>query len=376
MLSSGGISEDLIYISKVIVGKIKGSLAHINIIASIFFGGVSGSSVADVASLGPVLIPAMKKQGYNAEFSATLTAASSIIGNVIPPSILMIVYGAIVQTSIAALFLAGILPGILIGLVQMLFSYFYAKKNKIDDQNIEDLLIEYGEVSKFVLIRKAIFKSITPVSIFLIVIGGLTLGVFTPTEAAGVAVIYLAAVLFIFYDKRSFNFYLKNAKTTALATGQIFFLIMAATLFSWVLTFFQVLHPLIEVLKDTTGFPPEVFLIVISLIYILLGTFMEANSIVLIVVPLVLPIVQLLKIDFIVFGIITVICTRVGSITPPYGLCSIMAADIAGTKMHKMTKYILIFVLLFIVNILVCIFIPDVILFLPKLLLPKAWIGR
>jgi tripartite ATP-independent transporter DctM subunit len=288
----------------------------------------------------------------------------------------MIVYGAIVQTSIAALFLAGILPGILIGFIQMVFAYFYAKKNKIDDQKMDELLLEFGETSRIILIKKAIYKSITPFSIFLIVIGGLTLGVFTPTEAAGVAVVYLFVILFLFYNKRDFRFYLKNAKNTALATGQIFFLIMAATLFSWVLTFFQVLNPLIDILKDTTGFPPQVFLIIISFIYILLGTFMEANSIVLIVVPLVLPIVQILKIDLIVFGIITVISTRVGSITPPYGLCSMMAADIAGTKMYKMTKYILIFVMLFIVTILICIFIPNMILFLPKLLLPKAWIGR
>lgn len=288
----------------------------------------------------------------------------------------MIVYGAVVQTSIAALFIAGIIPGLFIGLVQMTYSYVYAKKKNID----RTLEITEGEAPekerRSKILVQAYLKSITPLSIFLIVIGGLTFGIFTPTEAAGIAVAYTVLVLFLFHRKREIAFYLEHAKITALATGQIFFLIMSATLFSWILTYFQVLHPLIELLKGIPNINPELFLILITIVYLLLGTFMEANSIVLIVVPLVLPIVEYLKIDLIVFGIITVIATRVGSITPPYGLCSMMAAEIAGTKVSKMTKYIVIFVGLFFLNLLVCIYFPEVILFLPKILLPKAWIGR
>ena len=199
LLVISGVTDDLIFISKVLVGKIRGNLAFVNIITSIFFGGISGSSVADVTSLGTVIIPAMNKTGYKAEFSATLTAASATIGSIIPPSILLIVYGAIAQTSIAALFLGGIIPGILIGLVQMIYSYFYVIKNKI---GFDTSKMEIYSVSMKI---QAIIKSIFPISIFLIIIGGIIKGIFTPTEAAGVAVVYIIFVSYFFKNKIKFR---------------------------------------------------------------------------------------------------------------------------------------------------------------------------
>lgn len=365
LFNDGGVTNDIIFISKVLVGKVRGNLAHVNVVTSILFAGISGSSIADVTSLGAILIPAMKKRGYSAEFSAALTAASATIGNIIPPSILMIIYGAIAQISIAALFAAGFIPGIFIGLVQMIYSYFYVIRHDIDKIDKKN-----EEIYSFPMIKQALIKSISPLSIFIIVIGGILGGVFTPTEAGAVAVFWILFLLITFFKKRDITMYLRCAKKAAIFSGITFFLIMSATLFSWILSYYEVLNPLVEIVKTRANISGTFFLIIITAIYIVLGTFMEAASILLIIVPLVLPIVDTLHINPIVFGLISVMATRVGSITPPYGLCSLMAAKIAGTNILKMGKYIVIFLVLYILVILVLILFPGIILFLPKLLLP------
>ncbi|MCK0470136.1 TRAP transporter large permease [Halalkalibacter sp. APA_J-10(15)] len=359
------VTDDLIYISKALVGKFKGSLAHMNIVTSIFFGAISGSSVADVASLGRILIPAMIKAGYSREFAATVTAASSTIGSIIPPSILLIVYGALAQTSVAALFIAGIVPGILIGLTQMVYAYFYASKNDIGSIDNKELgLKEDEQLSKVVALRKSVF----PLSLFLIVIVGIMSGVFTATEAASIAVVYVFIVAFFFRKERNFGEYMKVTWKAVIDSATIYILIAAAALLSWVLTYYQAMQPLINFLLEN-NFNPLLFLLLLTLLYVFLGTFMEPNSAMLIFVPLLLPVMQGLQIDPVVAGIVTVMAIRLGTVTPPYGLSSLLAAKVAGTNVLKMMRHILMFVFIYLFAILLIIFIPEIVTFLPNLLM-------
>lgn len=361
LLSVGGIADDLVYISRVLVGKIRGSLAHMNVVTSIFFAGISGSSVADVASLGTVLIPAMKKEGYDPEFSATLTAASATIGTIIPPSILMIVYGAIAQTSIAALFLGGIIPGVFVGLVQMGYSYGYAVRHNIGRSAQSEKITRQ-------MVWSALIKSIFPASIFFIIIVGITSGVFTPTEAAGIAVVYVLLVLTIFYKRRNLKAYVDAFRKAVKDAAVIYFLIASASFLAWVLTYYQVMLPIIDAIREG-NLSPSLFLIILTLLYVVLGTFMEPASAMLIFVPLLLPVVEFLEIHPTVVGIVTVMAIRSGTITPPYGLSALMAAEIAGTTIIRMLRYIGVFLLFYVAVIVLLIFVQPIIVFLPELLL-------
>ncbi|WP_040977887.1 TRAP transporter large permease [Oceanobacillus jeddahense] len=365
LLNLTKVTDDLIYISKALVGKLKGSLAHMNIVTSVFFGAISGSSVADVASLGRILIPAMIKAGYSKEFAATVTAASSTIGSIIPPSILLIVYGALAQTSVASLFIAGIIPGILIGITQMVYAYYYAKKHNVGD--IENELIglpKDQKLSKAVALKKSIF----PISLFLIVIVGIMSGVFTATEAAAIAVAYVFVVAFFIKKQRSFKEYIPVIRRAVIDSASIYILIAAAALMSWVLSYYRALDPAVNFLIEN-DFSPIMFLLLIMVLYVILGTFMEPNSAMLIFVPLSVPVIHGLGIDPVVAGIVTVMSIRLGTVTPPYGLSALLASKIAGTNMLKMMKQITIFVLIYMVSILMIIFIPQIVTFLPNLLM-------
>ncbi|WP_153722978.1 TRAP transporter large permease [Sporosarcina cascadiensis] len=365
LMNLTGVTDDLIYISKALVGKLKGSLAHMNIVTSIFFGAISGSSVADVASMGRLLIPAMIKAGYSREFAATVTAASSTIGSIIPPSILLIVYGALAQTSVAALFIAGIVPGILIGLTQMVYAYYYAVKNNVGDIENELIGLEEGEeLSKVTALKKSIF----PISLFLVVIGGIMGGIFTATEAAAIAVMYVLFVAFFIKKQRNWKSYYEVSKRATMDSAVIYILIAAAALLSWVLAYYEAMDPIVNILLEN-NFSPTAFLLMLTLLYVILGTFMEPNSAMLIFVPLLLPVMHGLGVDPIVTGIVTVMAIRLGTVTPPYGLSSLLASKIAGTNMLKMMKHILIFVFIYLISILFIIFIPQLATFLPNLLM-------
>jgi|SRR5690625_4132305 len=365
LLNLTKVTDDIIYISKALVGRVKGSLAQMSIVTSVFFGAISGSSVADVASLGRVLIPGMLKAGYSREFAATITAASSTIGSIIPPSILLIVYGALAQTSVAGLFIAGIIPGILIGVFQMVYAYYYAKKHDIGEVDNELLgLPSDHKMSKKLALKKSIF----PVSLFIVIIVGIMAGIFTATEAAAIAVMYTFIVAFFIKKSRKLSDYIQVIRRSVIDSASIYILIAAAAIMSWVLSYYQALDPAVNYLIENE-FSPTTFLIILMIIYVILGTFMEPNSAMLIIVPLSVPIIQGLGIDPIAAGIITVMSIRLGTITPPYGLSALLASKIAGTNMLKMMKQIIIFVLIYLFAVVLIIFIPEIATFLPNLLM-------
>lgn len=365
LLNLTKVTDDLIYISKALVGNLKGSLAHINIVTSVFFGAISGSSVADVASLGRILIPAMVKAGYSKEFAATITAASSTIGSIIPPSILLIVYGALSQTSVAALFIAGIIPGILIGATQMIYAYYYAAKNKVGPVSNEMIGLSNDEkLSKRVALKKSIF----PASLFLVVIVGIMAGIFTATEAAAIAVVYVFIVAFFIKKERGFKNYMEVMHRAVTDSASIYILIAAASFLSWVLSYYQALDPIVNFII-ANDFNAVTFLLLLVFLYFVLGTFMEPNSAMLIFVPMSVPVIRELGVDPVVAGIVTVMAIRLGTVTPPYGLSTLLSAKIANTNVLKMMKHILIFVAIYFVSILSIIIFPEIVTFLPGLLM-------
>lgn len=360
MINKVGCTDDIVDVANILVGRISGGLAHVNIVASMLFAGVSGSSAADTAGVGGVLIPAMIKQGYPAPFSAAITGASSTIGNIIPPSIMMIVYGATAGVSIGALFIAGIIPGVLVGLTQMITCYILAKKNGWGTSR--DKKFELNDI--FELIKKGFF----PASVFFIIIGGIIFGIFSATEAAAVASVYVIFAGAIFYKKaRKISIFIKGAKDAAVTASITYFCIICATIFAWVLTYYRVITPLIRWL-EAANLGVIGFLLVLTLIYLFFGMLMDPIVIIVVMTPLIIPMADLLSIHPLHLGLVSIMAIRIGTVTPPYGISGLMAARIAGIGFQDMIKDISIFVLTFMIVVFLIILIPQIVLFLPNII--------
>lgn len=363
LLNEYEFTEDIVELSRVLVGRFKSGLAHINVVASMFFAGVSGSSAADTAGIGGILIPAMVKKGYSKSFSAALTAASSTIGNIIPPSIMMVVYGAAAEISVGALFLAGIIPGVMVGLSQMGAAYVYGRVYKWEDSKDEEIgRLKFTE-KLMIIIKRGYF----PVSIFVIIIGGITGGIFTATEAAAVAAVYVIIVGPLLYKRaRSIKSFITAAKKAAQLSAVTYFAIIGASIFAWLLSYYRAIDLTVQVFSY---FPmgPTGFLIVLALIYVVLGTFLDPIPIIVIMTPLVLPLAAKLSIHPLLLAVVSIMSIRIGTVTPPYGISMLVAAGIAEIDPVKMLRDISIFTLLFMAIVILIIFFPQVCLFIPSL---------
>lgn len=364
LLSEYEFTEDLVEVSRLLVGRFRGGLAQINVVASMFFAGVSGSSAADTAGIGGILIPAMIRKGYSKSFSAAITSAASTIGNIIPPSIMMVVYGAAAEISVGKLFLAGIIPGILVGLSQMGAAYVYARVYDWEGKGGDFAgSMKLGE--KLAVICK---KGFFPLSIFLIIIGGISGGVFTATEAAAVAAVYVILVGPLLYKKaRSFGAFLRAARAAAILSAITYFAIIGASVFAWLLSYFRAIDLAVGVF-NYFHFGQTSFLIVLSLIYLVLGTFLDAIPIIIIMTPLVLPLASKLAIQPLLLGIVSVMAIRIGTITPPYGISMLVAAGIADIDPLKMIKDVAIFTVLFMIIVFLIILVPNLSLLIPEVM--------
>lgn len=359
LMGSGGISKRIINFSNTIVGNVTGGLAQVNIFASMIFAGISGSSVADTAGIGNIVIPAMIKDKYDRGYTAAVTAISSTIGSIIPPSIPMVVIGAMLGVSVGKLFLGGLLPGILIGLAQMLVAWVIARKSHYPKSGNRFSIREF-----IIQTKTAIWALFMPI----LVVGGIVFGVFTPTEAGAIAVLYAFLVGRFVYRELTFEYILKSLWDTALSTAKVFFIIATAGLFTWLLTangFPNIVYDfLISITKN-----PTIMMILICLIILLITTFMESLATLMLLVPILYPIAQKMGIDPTFFGVMIVICIGVGMVTPPVGLCLYVAADISGVSIPKASKALIPFIFIVIaVGVLIFIF-PGIITYVPNLLL-------
>lgn len=362
VMNESGITKRLMRLSQSFVGHLPGGLAHVNIVVSMFFAGISGASTADAAGIGSIIIPAMKKEGYDARFTVAVTACSSVMGAIIPPSIVMVIWGGTMGVSISGLFLAGYIPGIMIALFQMIVVLFFAFKRHYPRKKRETLR------NLLLNVKSAFLPLLTPV----IIIGGIIGGIFTPTEASLVAVIYSLILGVGIYRKIN----IKNFQTILLKSSKLagisLFALGTASIFSWILAFFSIPTLLSSSLCNITT-SPTLMLLITAGVFLLFGTFMDALPIIFILGPLLWPLVEHLGIHPLHFAITSCVALAFGLITPPYGLCLLISSEIGGINCMEALKEVGIFFLLMLLVLVIIIFIPNISLLIPKIIMPELF---
>lgn len=352
------ITHRLVELANVLIGNIRGALAHVNIMVSILFAGLTGAAVADTAALGTMLIPAMEKAGYPRSFSAAVTAASSIIGPIIPPSIIMVIYGSMMNVSIAGLFAAGIIPGILVGVALMLLVARISSKRGYPKGEQRATIREMG-----IAFRRAIIPLLTPI----IILGGILTGIFTPTEAAAVAVLYAMLVGIFVYR----NFRLRDLPSVLLEmvrnSGSVFIILSAASVLGWLLAIEQVPELVGQQITNLSSNKYTVLLI-INVILLFIGMFMDMTAVVIILGPILHPLAVSLGIHPLHFGIIMIVNVNIALMTPPLGACLFVACSVSRISLEAISKEILPFIAVEAVVLILVTYIPAISMTIPRLL--------
>jgi tripartite ATP-independent transporter DctM subunit len=360
IMSQGGISQRLIQFSNVLVGRTRGGLAQVNVLASMFFGGISGSAVADVSSIGTMLIPMMKKKGYDADFSVGITVTSACQGVIIPPSHNMIIYAlAAGGVSVGRLFLGGMVPGIMLGLALMVISFFISKKRGYPKEEKTSLRESLN------IAKDAILGLITAV----IIIGGVISGIFTATESAAVACVYSFIITFFVHKEiplRRFTGILYNSlKTLAMVMS----LIAAASAFGWLLAYLRIPALATEALLSLTS-NRIILLLLINVLLLALGTIMDMAPLILITTPILYPVVVGgLGMDPVQFGVLLILNLGIGLTTPPVGSALFVGCAIGKVSIEKATKAMMPLYLTMIVVLLMVTFIPEISMLVPNLIM-------
>jgi tripartite ATP-independent transporter DctM subunit len=357
LMNQCGITTYLFRFANNLVGWIPGGLAHANVVASMLFAGMSGSSAADAAGLGTMEIKAMTDEGFDKPFSAAITAASSCIGPIIPPSIPMVLYSSLAGASIGKLFIGGIIPGILMGLTMMLICFVISKKRN------------YPRVSgiTFRIIGKSFIEAIPGIMVPVILLGGIYSGIFTPTEAAAVAAVYSLLIGVFLYKRIKIKDLIRILRTTVINSSLIVMIIGAAALFGYILTIEQIPAKLTSGLLSLTT-NKYMMMFIFNLILLVLGCFMELNSILLIFIPIMVPVVKLVGIDLVHFGVVAVVNLMIGTVTPPFGMMMYITAGIAREPVHIVIKELIPFYIGLIVLLLVLSYCPVLVTALPSLM--------
>jgi len=356
LMSASKITDDLVDFADALVGRLKGGLAHVNVIASAFFAGISGSAISDVAGLGSIEIKAMTKAGYPKPFATALTVASSLIGPIIPPSIIMVLYGSIMQVSIAAMFLGGILPGIIMISILMTYITIIADKRGFP-RRVEKL--KPSEILRSG--RNAILALFLPV----IILGGILSGVFTATEAAAVAVAYAFIVGFVIKQSIKVVDFFPILERVCVLTAVVFMVLATANILAWIIGLERLPEAISNWLISITRDPLLLFLLV-NLLLIFIGMFMDIGAAVIVLAPILGPTMIEAGIHPVHFGIVMSINLLIGLTTPPVGPCLFVAAGITGLRMEVISKALLPFYLLQMLFLLLITYFPALTLSLPK----------
>jgi len=355
IMSAGDMTKRLVRFSKILVGAFRGGLAYINIVISMIFAGITGAAVADTSAVGSILIPAMKEDGYDGDFAAAVTATSSTIGPVIPPSIPFIIYGVLGEVSIASLFLAGLIPGIMLGLFQMGVVAYYARKRgypKGERPSLKDAL--KVSIDAFLVL-------LMPV----IILGGILTGVFTPTESGCIAAFYAMFIsLFVYKDVRLKDFPQLLVKTAA-TSSLVMLVIGMASIFSWLLACEEIPQIVSGVILSVTS-NKFLVLLLMNIILLVIGTFLETTASLIILTPVLLPLMLKIGIDPLHFGVILVLNLVIGLTTPPVGVCLFIACSIGKTRLEAVSRAIVPFLLASIAVLLICTYWEGLIMALPK----------
>jgi tripartite ATP-independent transporter DctM subunit len=353
-MNRGGVTKALIDLSMAIVGRLRGGLGHVNIMTSVFFAGISGSAIADAAALSNTLVPAMEKQGYTKTYAGAITAASSIIGPIVPPSIILIFYGAIMQASVAALFVAGILPGLLLAAALFVVNAIFAV---VEDHP----RIAREDSTPFV---RAARTALPALSLPVIIVGGIVFGWMTPTEAAAVAVVAAFAVGY-FYAGFTWGDVKESFARTAILTGSIFIILCAVAALGHIASLERVPRAISELVTGM-GLGPVGFLLLMNLIFILAGMVLDITVALALLVPLLAPVALANGADPIHLGIVICFNLSVGLVSPPLGGCLLIVSTVTGVNYWALAAKVIPFVIAEILVLGVLVFVPEISLYLPR----------
>lgn len=359
IMNVAGISKRIVVFSNNLIGHITGGLALVNVMASMLFAGLTGSAVADAAGLGSIEIPMMEEGGYDSDFSAAITAASAVIGPIIPPSVVMIIYAITAgNVSVSDMFLAGFIPGILLGLSLMVACFFISKKKK------------YPKKDHWVGFKETIisfFQTLPVMLMPIIILGGILSGAFTATESAAIAVLY-AIILSVFFLKTlKFRDLPAILLETAKTTSSVFFIIAVATVLAWILTSMQIPQRVAAYFLSHTNNSTILFLLFSNILLLITGSLLDLTAALIIMVPILSPVATLIGIDPLHFGMVVVLNLCIGLITPPVGMVLFVTSNVAKISLTRMFKSIMPFVVVEILVLFMITYIPFLSTFVPKL---------
>lgn len=358
LMNSSGITERLFEFAKLLVGRMKGGLAQVNIVASLIFSGISGAALADVGGLGNIEIEAMDKQNYPRESSAAVTAASAVIGPIFPPSIPLIIYGAAAETSSMRLLIAGILPALVIAAALMLQVGFFARKYNYP-RGVEGKIAKKELVT---IIKRGLPSMLMP----LIMMVGMLSGYFSPTEVAAIAVAY-AIILSLIYRELTFASFIKTCKETLQSTASVLFVVSSAAIFAWVLTVEQLPQQASAMMLGISD-NPVVLLILANIILLIAGMFLESTAAIMILTPILLPPLVASGVDPVHFGLVMVFNLMIGMITPPVGMSVYMLSPIVNLPVGRVFKAVLPYLTSLLCALVVLTYIPQISLWLPNMI--------
>ncbi|WP_105616556.1 TRAP transporter large permease [Vallitalea okinawensis] len=356
IMSEGGISKRLIDFSNVLIGRVRGGLAMVNILASMFFGGISGSSVADTSSIGSIMIPMMEKEGYDKDYSINVTITSSTQGVIIPPSHNMIIYSmAAGGISVGKLFLGGMIPGILLGVSLMILSYAIAVKRHYPK----------GEKISFSDAKKIISESLLGLFTAIIIVGGVLSGIFTATESAAIAAVYAFIITFFVYKDIPFKHMYVILRNSIKTLAIIMAIIATSSAFGWMMAYLKIPTLITQTLIGISS-SKLVILLIVNVVLLLLGMIMDMAPLIMIATPILLPVVTAVGMDPIQFGIVMMLNLGIGLITPPVGSTLFVGCSIGGAKIEQIAKSLLPFYLLLFAYLMLITFIPQITLAIPN----------
>jgi TRAP-type C4-dicarboxylate transport system permease large subunit len=399
LMNNAGITNRIYNYALGLVGWLKGGLGHVNVVGSVVFAGMSGTAIADAAGLGTIEIKAMKDHGYSTEFAVGVTAASATVGPIIPPSLPFVIYGMMANVSVGALFLAGILPGLLLAALMMMTVAYFAHKNgwgadvKFEWPRVIKALTETavvilwpvllwvlvkhagfpaqitvfaGLVALFVADKVFRFEAVLPILTPVLLIGGMTTGIFTPTEGAIAACIWAMVLGFAWYRTLSWKMFVKISLDTVETTATVLFIVAAASIFGWMLTATGVTTAISQWVLGFTK-EPWVFLLLANLLMLFVGCFLEPTAAITILVPILVPICQQLGIDLVHFGLVMVLNLMIGLLHPPMGMVLFVLARVAKLSVERTTVAILPWLVPLLISLAIITYAPSVVLWLPKL---------
>jgi tripartite ATP-independent transporter DctM subunit len=359
LMNVGGITNDLFAFARSLVGSIRGGMAHANVIANMILAGMSGSAVADAGGMGVVVIKAMSDQGYRRDLAGALTVAASTIGPIIPPSIPLVIYGAMADVSVGRLFLGGCVPGVLMGLGLMALVWMFSRREHMPKDRRSSL----REI--WVAFRAAFLSLLTPV----ILIGGILSGIFTPTEASAVAAVYAFLLCFLVYKSVSIRDVPSILVDTFVTTAVVTFIISVTSGFSYLLIIGRIGSLLVD---QTLAFTrnPFVVLFIVNIALLILGCLMEAGVLLILLTPILVPMMAALGVDLVHFGVVMVLNLMIGVATPPVGMCLFVVSEANDIKLEQLMREVVVWILPLIATLFLITYFPGLVMTIPNWLMP------